>query len=174
MTRLTPGQAVPDLDVSLVGGGTWKLSEQKPEAFTIVEVYRGYHCPRCHQQLMDMDHKMARFTERGCTAIAISTDPEDRATKSKNEWGLGQLPIGYGLTLDQARAWGLYISSAIAEKETRQFAEPGLFIIRPDMTLYSNVIHSTPFHRHHYADVLEAIDMIKARNYPPRGDVMAA
>ena len=26
-------------------------------------------------------------------------------------------------------------------------------------------------HRHHFADVLEAIDMIRARDYPARGDV---
>lgn len=173
MTRLMPGHPVPDLEVSLVGGGTWRLSDQKPESFTVVEVYRGYHCPRCHQQLMDMDHKVARFKERGCNPIAISTDPEDRAIKSKSEWKLGALDVGYGMTLDQARAWGLYISSAFQDKETQYFAEPGLFLIRPDMTLYSNVIHTTPFHRHHHADVLEAIDMIRARNYPPRGDVMA-
>ena len=33
------------------------------------------------------------------------------------------------------------------------------------------VIHTTPFHRHHFADVMEAIDMIRARDYPPRGNV---
>jgi len=167
--RLMPGAPVPDLSVPLAGGGTWTLSEQKPETFTVVEVYRGYHCPRCKQQLLDIDHKVARYAERGCGVIAISTDPEDRAEKTVAEWGIHQLPIGYGMTLDQARAWGLYISEAFQEKETRLFAEPGLFLIRPDMTLYSNVIHTTLFHCHHHADVLEAIDMIRARNYPPRG-----
>ena len=47
MTRLMPGGPVPDLEVALAGGGTWKLSDQKPETFTVVEVYRGLHCPRC-------------------------------------------------------------------------------------------------------------------------------
>lgn len=31
-----------------------------------------------------------------------------------------------------------------------------------------------PFHRHHHADVLEVIDMIRVRSYPPRGNVQAA
>ena len=173
MTSLMPGGPVPDLEVALAGGGTWKLSDQKPETFTLVEVYRGLHCPRCKLQLLDIDHKVARYAERGCTSIAISTDPQDRAEKSVSEWGIHQLPIGYGMTTDQARAWGLYISDAFQEKETRQFAEPGLFLIRPDMTLYSNVIHTTPFHRHHHADVMEAVDMIRARSYPPRGTASA-
>lgn len=42
------------------------------------------------------------------------------------------------------------------------------------MTLYSNVVHATSFHRHHHADVPEAIDMIWARSDPPRGDAVAA
>tara|TARA_R110000787_G_scaffold285461_4_gene401209 strand:- start:33845 stop:34369 length:525 start_codon:yes stop_codon:yes gene_type:complete len=174
MSRLMPGKPVPDLSLPLVGGGTWTLSEQTPETFTVVEVYRGYHCPRCKSQLLDIDHKVARYAERGCGVIAISTDPQDRAEKTVAEWGVHQLPVAYGLSLDQARSWGLYISNAFQEKETRHFAEPGLFLIRPDMTLYSNVIHTTPFHRHHHADVLEAVDMIRARNYPPRGDADAA
>lgn len=174
MTRLMPGQPVPDLSLPLVGGGTWTLSEQKPDTFTVVEVYRGYHCPRCRQQLLDLDHKVARYAERGCGVLAISTDPEERAVKTKDEWGLGQLPLAYGMTLAQARAWGLYISDAIRDSELKHFAEPGLFLIRPDMTLYSNVIHSTPFHRHHHADVLEAVEMIRARDYPSRGSSSAA
>ena len=174
MSRLMPGKPVPDLSLPLVGGGTWTLSEQTPETFTVVEVYRGYHCPRCKSQLLDIDHKVARYAERGCGVIAISTDPQDRAEKTVAEWGVHQLPVAYGLSLDQARSWGLYISNAFQEKEPRHFAEPGLFLIRPDMTLYSNVIHTTPFHRHHHADVLEAVDMIRARNYPPRGDADAA
>ncbi len=46
-----------------------------------------------------------------------------------------------------------------------------MFLVRPDGTLFSAVIHTTPFHRHHFADVMEAVDMIRARDYPPRGNV---
>ena len=169
MTKLIPGAAVPEMTVETVGGETWRLSESKPETFTLIEVYRGLHCPRCRGQLFDLDHKIARFAERGVDVIAVSTDDKARAEKSKAEWGIGNLTVGYGLPVDDARAWGLYISESIAEKEPRQFAEPGLFLVRPDGTLYSCVIHTTPFHRHHFADVLEAVDMIRARDYPPRG-----
>ena len=167
---LKPTDKMPDLEVATIGGGTWKLSEQKPETFTIVEFYRGLHCPRCKVHLLDLDHKVARFEERGCGVIAISMDTQERAEQAKNDWGIGGLTIGYGLSEEKAREWELFISSPIAEKEPYNFCEPGMFLIRPDGTLFSKVIHTTPFHRHHFADVMEAIDMIRARNYPPRGN----
>jgi peroxiredoxin len=108
MTRLMPGGPVPDLEVALAGGGTWNLSDQTPATFTVVEVYRGRHCPRCKLHLLDMDHKVARYAERGCTSIVISTDPQDRAEKSVSEWDIHQLPIGYGMTTDQARLGPVY------------------------------------------------------------------
>jgi len=167
---IKPTDKLPGLEVATVGGGTWKLAEQKPETFTIVEFYRGLHCPRCKVHLLDLDHKVARFEERGCGVIAISMDTQARAEQAKNDWGIGALTIGYGLSEEKAREWELFISTPIAEKEPYNFCEPGMFLIRPDGTLFSKVIHTTPFHRHHFADVLEAIDMIRARNYPPRGN----
>ncbi len=167
---IKPTQSVPDLSVETVGGGPWRLAGQTPESFTLIEFYRGYHCPRCKVQLLDLDHKLARFTERGCGVIAISMDGQDRAEKAKQEWGLGDLPLGFGLSEDSARQWGLFISTSIRETETDRFNEPGMFLVRPDGTLFSAVLHTSPFHRHHFADVMEAIDMIKARDYPPRGN----
>jgi len=114
---IKPAEAVPELNVETVGGGTWRLAEQTPDAFTLIEFYRGYHCPRCKLQLLDLDHKVARFTERGCGVIAISMDSRERAEKSKQEWGLGGLTLGYGLSEESARQWGLFISSAIQDKE---------------------------------------------------------
>ena len=166
---LKPGEQVPKLEVTTTDGNLWKLSDQSPETFTIIDFYRGYHCPRCHVHLLDLDHKIPRFDERGCGVIAISMDPEERAQKSKQNWDVDNLTLGYGLTEEAARTWGLYLSDAFQTKETERFCEPGMFLVQPDGTLYACVYNSTPFYRSHYADVLEAIDMIRARNYPPRG-----
>ncbi len=168
---IKPTDPVPELEVDTVGGGPWRLAEQKPESFTIVEFYRGYHCPRCKVHLLDLDHKVARFEERGCGVIAVSMDTQERAEKAKQEWWIGNLTIGYGLTEENARQWGLFISTPIQDKEPYDFSEPGMFLVRPDGTLFSAVIHTTPFHRHHFADVMEAVDMIRARDYPSRGNV---
>jgi peroxiredoxin len=84
---IKPTQSVPDLSVETVGGDTWRLSDQSPESFTVIEFYRGYHCPRCKVQLLDLDQKLARFTERGCSVIAISMDGQDRAEKNQARMG---------------------------------------------------------------------------------------
>ena len=83
--------------------------------------------------------------------------------------GIGELTLGYGLSEEAARQWGLFMSTAIRNTESERFNEPGLFLVRPDGRLFSSVLHTSPFHRHHLADVMEAIGMIRAREYPPRG-----
>ena len=170
MSGLKPNTKVPDLEVETAGAEVWRLADQTPETFALIEFYRGYHCPRCRQHLIDLQAKLDRFTERGVQVIAISTDGADRAEKAKENWGLDRLTIGYGLSLEKAREWGLYVSNAITEVEPRQFNEPATCLVRPDGTLYSAIYNSTPFNRPHSADVLESIDMIRARDYPPRGD----
>jgi len=53
----------------------------------------------------------------------------------------------------------------------RDIAPGEAVYIETDGTLYSSVLNTTPFYRHHFADVMEAMDMIKARDYPARGNV---
>lgn len=42
--KLTPDTPAPSLKPPLVGGGTFDLSDEKPENFTMVLFYRGLHC----------------------------------------------------------------------------------------------------------------------------------
>ena len=113
ITPLLPRQPVPSLSVPLVGGGTWSLADQKPENFTMVVFYRGLHCPICGKYLKDLDNKLADFAKRGVNVVVLSSDGEDRATEAKAKWGLENLDLGYGLDLDKAREWGLYISTSL-------------------------------------------------------------
>ncbi|MEE8539912.1 MAG: redoxin domain-containing protein, partial [Woeseiaceae bacterium] len=65
MSGLKPNTKVPDLEVETAGGEIWRLADQKPETFALIEFYRGYHCPRCRQHLIDLQAKLDRFAERG-------------------------------------------------------------------------------------------------------------
>lgn len=78
--------------------------------------------------------------------------------------------VAYGLSIDQARAWGLYVSAGIKDGEPALFAEPGLFLVRPDGTLYAGSIQTMPFARPHFAEVLQAIDFVVKNDYPARGE----
>ena len=86
------------------------------------------------------------------------------------EWSIERLAIAYGLGIEEARQWGLYISSAIKEGEPPRFAEPGLFLIRPDGTLYCSSVQTMPFARPSFAEVLQAVAFITERSYPARGE----
>lgn len=169
---LIPGQPVPDFAVALDGGGFWRLSEQAPKRFTLIDFYRGRHCPRCHLHVLDLKAKLARFAERGVNCLAVSMDAAEAAADSVASWGLDGLAVGYGLAEADARSLGLYLTEAITEREPRRFSEPALMLIRPDRTLYSVVYATNPFNRLHMADVLEGLDAIIARDYPPRGDAL--
>ncbi|MEO1225487.1 MAG: peroxiredoxin-like family protein [Pseudomonadota bacterium] len=173
---IKPRQPVPALSVPLLGGGTWTLADQKPENFTMVVVYRGYHCPICSGYLGDLNRKAAQFAEKGVNVLVVSSDTEERAAEAKEKWGLDNLTIGYGLTLDSGREWGLFVSSSRGKTSTGVvepdlFLEPGLFLVRPDGTLYWASIQTMPFARPQFGEVLKGLDFAIEKNYPARGEV---
>ncbi|GAC1487892.1 MAG: peroxiredoxin-like family protein [Acetobacteraceae bacterium] len=167
---IKPRTKVPALSLPLVGGGQFELAQSAPKAFTLLVVYRGLHCPICKTYLRDLDRKLAEFEALGVKAVAASTDTQERAEQSRTEWGIEHLSIAYGLGVEQARAWGLFISASIKDGEPPLFAEPGLFLIRPDQTLYAASIQTMPFARPSFADLLAAVKMVTEKNYPARGE----
>ncbi|WP_432412635.1 peroxiredoxin-like family protein [Rasiella sp. SM2506] len=166
---ITPTHKVPNLTLDLVNGTQWELQKQSPEKYTLLVFYRGYHCPKCKEQLEELKDKLDAFTERGINVIGISMDSEKRAKKTEDEWDIEAIPIAYGLSEKEARAWGLYISTSISDSEPEIFSEPGLFLVKPDTTLYLSSIQTMPFARPHFKDLLNAIDFIEKKGYPARG-----
>lgn len=53
-----------------------------------------------------------------------------------------------------------------------QFAEPGLFLIGPDRTLYYDAAQTMPFARPSFDDLAKDIDFALAKNYPARGEIV--
>lgn len=164
-----PKTEVPDLKLSLINDTRWSLRSQKNGAFTILVFYRGLHCPVCKIYLEELATRLKDFTERDANLIAISCDSEERAKKTGDEWDIPGLPVGYALPIETAREWGLYISKSISEDEPDQFSEPGLFMVRPDNTLYAGAVQTMPFARPDWDDVLEALDFVDKKDYPARG-----
>ncbi|KAA3626698.1 MAG: AhpC/TSA family protein [Proteobacteria bacterium] len=175
MSRLMPRQKTPDLSVNLVGGGTWSLAKSRPEHFTMIVAYRGLHCPICQPYLREADRTLGEFAQRGVEVVAVSSDTRERAEQTRNDWGLKALPVGYGLSIDSAREWGLYVSTSRGKTSTgvmepELFSEPGLFLVRPDQTLYAASYATMPFARPHFSELLKALDFIIANDYPARGE----
>ena len=94
--------------------------------------------------------------------------------------GAKTLRFGYGLPLARSpRHWGLYISTSrgktsIGIEEPALFAEPGLFLVNPDQTLYYMSVQTMPFVRPHFKELLGAIDFAIEKDYPARGEYTGA
>lgn len=170
-----PRQAVPQLEFDTLGGPRWSLAAQKPQHFTMVVFYRGLHCPVCRKYTSELNGMIGEFEKRGVATVVTSTDSKERAAEAKEKWGLSNLAVGYGVSIDKAREWGLYISSSrgmtsAGVEEPALFAEPGLFLVKPDRTLYWASISTMPFARPHFQEIAAAIDFAVSKNYPARGE----
>jgi len=172
---ITPRTQVPDFTVEKLSGGTWTLSDQKPENFTMIVAYRGYHCPLCNVYLNKLNKIADGLKEKGINLIVLSSDTQERAQMAKDEWGLDKLDVAYGLTIEDARALGLFVSAGIGVtstgvQEPDLFAEPGLLMVKPDQTLYFADIQTMPFLRPDLSGLLANLDFILAKGYPARGE----
>ena len=175
MPRLLPRQPAPDLSVATLAGSTWSLETAAPQRFSLIVFYRGLHCPICATYVAELDKSIPELATRGVETIAISSDTEARAREARIRWGLSQLTLGHSLTIGTARSWGLYISNGRGKtsagvEEPALFSEPGIFLVRPDRTLYWASIQSMPFARPHFREILAALDFVIAKDYPARGE----
>ena len=176
---LIPRQQAPDLSVDTLGTGRFRLIDEKPERMTLVCFYRGLHCPICAGYLKELERLTPAFAARGVGTIAISSDGEERARAMADKIGAAKLRIGYGLSLADARKWGLYISASrgktsIGIDEPALFSEPGLFLVRPDNTVYYLSVQSMPFVRPNFAEMVQALDFVIKNAYPARGEQLLA
>ena len=168
---IAPRTSAPDLTVATLNGADWRLAAQSPQNFTFIAFYRGLHCPICAKHLKAIEDAAPKFAEKGVGVIAISMDGEARARESYEKWGLSTLPVGYGLTVDQAEAWGLRFSAGIKESEPALFSEPGHFMVRPNNEVYFSSIQSAPFTRPSPTELLGVLDFVINNNYPARGEL---
>ena len=83
-------------------------------------------------------------------------------------------PIAYGLTQQQMKQLGLYISSPRSEQETdHNFAEPAMFVVNEQGILQAVNISNAPYLRPELDVVVRGLKFIKEQNnYPIRGTVV--
>lgn len=169
--KILPGRQAPRLEVAMTSGESYKLGIERPDSFSLVVFYRGLHCPICKTYLEALANRLSAFAELGVGVVAVSMDSRDRAMRTAKDWDIGELRVGYDLTAEDARDWGLFISESVKDSEPAYFVEPALFLIRPDGTLFSQHVQSVPFARPRWDDVTAGIRFVLEKDYPPRGTV---
>ena len=168
--KVLPKSACPELKLETVSRGTWRLADRKPQHFTMVVFYRGHHCPLCKKQLQELDAMVDEFAEAGIDLVAISMKSQELAERAVKEWEIEKLTVAYGLSLEEAQRWGLFISAAVKGNEPDRFSEPGLFFVRPGGELYAASIQTMPFARPPARKLLSFLSWVAENDYPARGE----
>lgn len=172
MPTLIPGTKFPAIDLPLVGGGQYRLADSDAKNFTLLVFYRGVHCPICQRQLTALQEKMQEFSELGVSIIAISMDGSERAERAAKEWEIDKLPIAFSLSEETARQIGLFISGPReGSQEPEVFSEPGMFLVKPDGSIFFESIQSAPFTRPPLDELLRGLKFVTSQDYPTRGSL---
>jgi peroxiredoxin len=168
--KLAAGTSFPAMTWPAADGSTVDIAGAS--GWRMLAVYRGKHCPLCKKYFATLDGMIGSFKSAGVSVAAVSADPKEKvdADLAEFKWSF---PVGYGMTTDQMRQLGLYISEPRSEQETdRPFAEPGLYVINPEGKLQIVEISNAPFARPDLAGILNGIKIIQERNYPIRGTLV--
>ncbi len=169
---LSAGAAFPTTTLPLLGGGDVTLGGTR-DAWQLIIIYRGLHCPLCKTFLTKLDGLAGEFAGLGCEIVTVSADPETKAQALKDELDIG-LSIAYDLSVDQMKTLGLYISEPRSKEETdRPFAEPGTFLLTPEGHIQIVDVSNAPFARPDPETMLMGLKMATEKDYPVRGTLAA-
>ena len=54
------------------------------------------------------------------------------------------------------------------------FSEPGVFLVKPDHSIYYLAVQSMAFGRPNFLEIIEALDVVIKNDYPARGEYVGA
>lgn len=166
-TKLMAGAPFPDLSWPTVDGSS--LEPVLGSGWRLLVVYRGKHCPLCKGYLKTLNDLLEDFTAANISVCVLSADTLEQA-KSDVEKYRWRFPVGYGLTVDQMRTLGLYVSTPLSPDETDHlFPEPGAFVINPQGQTQIIDISNAPFARPDLKSLLGGLQYVIAKSYPIRG-----
>ena len=171
MTALFPaGQAFPEMAFDTVDGTPATVGGAR-DRWTLFVVYRGRHCGRCKPYLGKLESMKAAWEAAGFDILAVSADTREKAAADVAEYGW-TFPVGYGLDEGRMRSLGLYVSAPLSASETdRNFAEPGLYCLRPDGTALLIAVSNGPSARPDLDQLLDGMIFTVRNDRPPRGTV---
>ncbi|MYM61570.1 redoxin domain-containing protein [Vibrio tetraodonis] len=170
--KLKAGDTFPNIQVATLDGQLVTLGQAAGDAnWQAVFVYRGKHCPLCTKYLNEIETYRQAFLDAGVDIIAVSADSKEQLEQQLSSLTIS-FPIAYGLSEQQMKTLGLYISHPRSDQETdHNFAEPGLFVVNEEGKLHVVDISNNPFVRPELGALTRGLAWIKdpENNYPIRG-----
>lgn len=170
--KLSASQPFPKMTVARYGGGEVVLgAPSDSNAWQLVVVYRGKHCPLCTEYLLELNAVLPELKALNIDVVAVSVDPEEKA-RIQLEQVKPNFEVGYDLSIEQMQTLGLYISHPRSpEEHDRPFAEPGLFVINEEGAIQVIDISNAPFTRPDLKSLVMGLTFLRnpENNYPIRG-----
>lgn len=166
--KLQAGTTFPRIEVKTLEGKTLILGQTSSgqSDWQMVVVYRGQHCPLCTQYLNELSKHQKALADIGVGIVAVSADSEAQLhdhlnREDKHHFETLDFPIAYGLSLEEMKTLGLYISDPRSSQETdHPFAEPGLFVINEQGTVQLVDYSNGPFARPELSTLVSGLGFI--------------
>ena len=166
-TALRPGAVFPEFSWPQLGGGV--MNPAGGSGWRILMVYRGRHCGICKRYFNALNGMLGDFAARQFSVFAVSADTREKAQADLDEGGW-KFPLAYGLSVDDMRLLGLFISEPRSAEETdRPFAEPGMFAINPAGLLQTIHVGNASSTRTELQILLAGLGVTVDKGYPIRG-----
>ena len=171
--KLKAGSIFPIITLPTINGNEVTLSTPQGVGhdWRLVVVYRGKHCPLCTKYLKTLNELLPDFNKLGVDVVAVSGDPLEKASAHLNDLKLN-FEVAYGLSVEQMKSLGLYISEPRSAAETDSlFSEPGLFIINEQGKVQIASTSNSPAVRPELAVIAQGLAFVRnpENNYPIRG-----
>ena len=172
-TKLSAGAIFPIITLPTISGSEVTLSTPQGEGndWRLVVIYRGKHCPLCTRYLNTLNELVPDFNKLGVDVVAVSADTLEKADTHLSELKLN-FEVAYGLSIEQMKELGLYISEPRSTAETDSlFAEPGLFIINGEGKVQIASTSNSPAVRPELGVIAQGLAFVRnpENNYPIRG-----
>jgi len=165
--KFQAGDAFPNIEWPALGGG--KINIAGESGWRVLVVYRGKHCPLCKRYFKTLNGLLDDYKSAGIGVFTVSADPEEKAAADVESEGWS-FPVGYGLSTDDMRQLGLYISEPRSPQETdRPFAEPAVFVVNPEGKVQILDLSNAPFARPDLDGLLSGLKFVMEKDYPIRG-----
>lgn len=171
-TKFKAGDHFPDITLKNISGGEAILGQPLHGMdWQMVVVYRGRHCPLCVRYLKQIETIKQKFYDLNIDIVATSGDSEAQTHDMASKVAV-TFPITYGLSIEQMKQLGLYISHPRSPQETdHPFSEPGLFVINEKGQVQVVDISNAPFARPELDALVSGLEFIRdpSNKYPIRG-----
>ena len=170
--KIDAGVALPQFSaVSVDTGETLEIAVPSGK-WQLIVVYRGKHCGRCKKYLNSLHTMQSAWYDAGFDVIAVSADSREKAQMDVAEFGW-TFPLACELAESEMKKLGLYISDPLSPDEADgRFAEPAVFVLRPDGAVQIAALSNGPAARPELAELLDGMIFTIKNDRPARGMVV--